>query len=66
MDIDDLIDQFVGDLKFEVLIIWADILNVEHDEDMWLDDMWPDAEEELRTEVAEAMCKVGEKYKLQS
>ena len=41
MDIDDLIDQFVEDLDFEVLIIWADILDVEHDENMWLDDMWP-------------------------
>lgn len=61
MDMDDLIDQFVSDLDFDVLIIWADILNVEHDENMWLDDMWTDAEEELRTEVAEAMRKVGVK-----
>lgn len=61
MTLEDLIDQFVSDLAFEVLVIWADILNVEHDEDMWLDDMWTDAENELRQEVAEAMGKVGEK-----
>lgn len=66
MDMDDLIDQFVSDLDFEVLIIWADILNVEHDEDMWLDDMWTDCEDELRVEVAEAVRKVGEKCKPQS
>jgi hypothetical protein len=58
MDMDDLIDQFVGDLAFEVLIIWADILNVEHDEDMWTD-----CESDLRQKVTEAMGKVGEKKK---
>lgn len=59
MDIDDLIDQFIEDLDFEVLIIWADILGVEHDEDFWLDDMWPDCESELRVEVGDAMRNVG-------
>ena len=61
MTLDDLIDQFIEDLDFKVLIIWADILGVEHDEDMWLDDMWPDAENELRVQVGDAMRKVGEK-----
>ena len=61
MSMDDLIDQFVSDLDFDVLITWADILSVEHDEDMWLDDMWTDAESELRQEVAEAMGKIGQK-----
>lgn len=61
MDIDDLIDQFIEDLDFEVLIIWADILGVEHEEDMWLDDMWTDCESELRAEVGDAMRKVGKK-----
>lgn len=63
MDMDDLIDQFVGDLEFDVLVIWADILGVEHDENMWLDDMWPDSESELRVEVGDAMRKVGVKNK---
>ena len=61
MDMDDLIDQFIGDLEFNVLIIWADILDVKHGEDMWLDDMWPDAESELRQKVAEAMGNIGKK-----
>jgi hypothetical protein len=61
MDIDDLIDQFVEDLDFDVLITWADILEVEHDEGIWLDDMWPEKEGELREEVGDAMRKVGEK-----
>ena len=61
MTMDDLIEQFVSDLDFDVLIIWADILEVEHDENMWLDDMWPDCEAELRTEVGDAMARVGQK-----
>ena len=61
MDIDDLIDQFIEDLDFEVLIVWADILDVEHEENLWLDDMWPELEGELRVEVGDAMRKVGQK-----
>ena len=60
MNTENLIDQFVEDLDFDVLIIWADILGVEHEEKSWLDDMWPDKESELRVEVMNAMAKVGE------
>lgn len=59
MSIEDLIDQFIEDLDFDVLIIWADILDVEHDESQWLDDMWPEYECELRTAVGEAMANIG-------
>ena len=52
---EDLIDQFIEDLDFDVLIIWADTLEVEHDEELWLDDMWPDKENELRVAVGEAL-----------
>lgn len=58
MDMTDLITQFTEDLTFDVLIIWADILGVEHDENMWIDDMWVEKETELRQEVAEAMERV--------
>lgn len=58
---DDLIEQFVRDLDFDVLVIWADILDVEHDEGTWLDDMWPDRGSELRQEVGDAMAKIGQK-----
>ena len=61
MNMDDLIEQFVSDLDFDVLVLWADILEVGHDEQYWLDDMWPDCESELRTQVGDAMARVGEK-----
>lgn len=60
MKMDDLIDQFVEDLDFEVLIIWADILNVDVDPPP-LSDMWPDWQNELRIEVGDAMGKVGQR-----
>ena len=61
MTIDDLIDQLVEDLEFDVLIGWADILSVEHQEHFWMDDDYPERENELRVAVADAMRKVGEK-----
>jgi len=57
-DIDDVIDQFVEDLDFEVLETWAKILEVEVNYPP-LDDMWPDWENELRVEVGDAMRKIG-------
>lgn len=61
IDMDDLIETYVGNLNFDTLLAWADILDVGYDVDMWLDDMWTDCEDELRVEVAQAMTKVGEK-----
>ena len=60
MDIDDLIDQFISDLDFEVVVVWANILEVEVNPPP-LGDMCPDWETELRTEVGDAMRKVGQK-----
>lgn len=60
MDMDDLIEHFVTDLDFDVLVIWADILNVEVEYPP-LDDMYPDWEAELRQAVGDAMAKVGQK-----
>jgi len=59
LSIEDLINQFTEDLDFDVLIVWADILGVDHDEKTWLGDMWVEREVDLRNEVAEAMAKVG-------
>jgi len=59
-DIEDLIEQFVSDLEFDVLVIWADILGVEVNYPP-TDDMWPDWECELRVEVGDAMARVGKK-----
>lgn len=56
---DEFWTQFVEDMTLDVLCFWADILNVEYDQ--WLDDEWPDREDDLRVAVAEAMGKVGAK-----
>ena len=50
--------QLVEDMEFDVLIAWADILTVPHDENQWLDDEYPDKTDELRVAVADAMGKV--------
>jgi hypothetical protein len=59
MKIEDLIDQFCEDLTEDALFIWCDILKVEHDEDTWFDDQWPDKSGKLRTRLAEAMERIG-------
>ncbi len=51
--------QLVEDMEFDVLIAWADILNVPHDEHAWMDDDWTYFENDLRVAVAGAMEKVG-------
>ena len=55
MEKEDLINQFVETLDFDKLIALADILDVEHEEKQWLDDEYPDKEDELGLRVAEAM-----------
>lgn len=51
--------QNIESVNFSGLIKLADKFVVPHDEDQWLDDEWPDKEDELRVAVAEAMGKVG-------
>ncbi len=51
--------QLVEDMEFDVLIAWADILDVPHDENYWTDDDMPDKTDDLRVAVAGAMEKVG-------
>ena len=57
--IDDLATQFVEDLTFEALLIWADTLGVFHDEKTWFGDTGLEKDNELRIAVAEAMAKLG-------
>jgi len=59
MTIDDLATQFVEDLAFNTLLVWADILSVDDGEGYWFDDEWPDKEANLRVAVAEAMANLG-------
>ncbi len=48
------IEQLVEDMPFDTLILWADLLGVEHNEKQWFDDEWPDKENELRVAVVKA------------
>ena len=59
MNMDNLIDQFVEDLKPDVLEGWADIMKVQHTKSRWLDDEYPVRVDELRVKVAEAMKGIG-------
>lgn len=56
MDIDTIIDNFVEDLDFDQLILWANFCDVEVEYPP-IDDMYPDWENELRTEIGEVMAK---------
>ena len=58
-DIDDIIDQFIEDIDFDTLIKWANFLGVEVNYPP-IDDMYPDWECELKTEVGIVMRKVGD------
>ena len=58
MDMDDLIRQFTEGLDFDALTDWCAIFSVDYEKPP-IDDMYPDWEAELRTELAEAMGKVG-------
>ncbi len=62
MKIADFASAFVECLDFDTLIVWADILNVPHDENYWTDDDMPDKEDDLRVAVAEAMSKVEKEW----
>ncbi len=57
---DDLICQFTEDLHFDALEDWCAILSVDY-ETPPIGGMYPDWEVELRTEIAEAIAKVGVK-----
>ena len=63
MQMEDLVNQFVSDLDFDVLVGWCDIFGIDHEEEMWLDDDWPDKDMELRGELADKMFDVGNRAK---
>lgn len=58
MNMDDLIYQFTEDLEFDALKHWCAILGVDYEEPP-IDDMYPDWEAELRTEIGDAMAEVN-------
>ncbi len=57
---EDLVWQFTEDLDFDALKDWCAIFDVDYEEPP-IDDMYPDCEAEIRTELGEAMMKVGDK-----
>ena len=63
-DIDDYIDQLIEDIDFDALKHWCAILGVDYEEPP-LDDMYPDWECELRTEIGEEMLKWWNKLEKQ-
>ncbi len=60
--VEDIIAELYDAMDFDMLISWADLLNVEHDKEHWLDDECTDKESALRQEVAEAAIKVFEEH----
>ncbi len=53
------IEVFVESMDLAIVIAWADRLGVEHDKESWLDDEYPDKENDLRDRLAEKMGQVG-------
>ncbi len=54
-------ETFVGALDLDALVVWADTLKVEHGRDTWIDDDYPDKEDDLRGRVVDAFVRLGEK-----
>ena len=53
-------DKFVESMSLTLVIAWANVLGVEHDKESWLDDEYPEKENDLRVRLATAMARVGE------
>ncbi len=53
-------EAFVESMDFAEVIVWANKLGVEHDKESWLDDEYPEKENDLRVRLATAMAQIGE------
>ena len=53
-------EAFVESMDLALVIAWANVLGVEHNEKSWLDDEYPDKESDLRVRLATAIARVGE------
>lgn len=58
--IEDAMTELFNDVTFETLIVWADLLKIEHDEENWLDDEWTEKEDALRQRLTEFATTVLE------
>ena len=63
MSIEGDIDNLIDSLSFSAIIQWADTYDIPHYEDQWLDDEWPDREDELRVQVKECVQTAMETYR---
>ncbi len=52
-------DSFVESMSLTLVIAWANLLGIEHDKESWLDDEYPEKEDDLRVSLAEKMAQVG-------
>ena len=52
-----LIENAVEELDLDALLRWALLFDVDNDFEMWLDDEYPEREEELRSAVLEAVLE---------
>ena len=59
MAFEHLLTDYLDALPLDNLVAWADLLGVRHDRDRWLDDDYPDKEEDLRTRVEHAVSLIG-------
>ena len=58
MKTEDFWTQFAEDIDFDALKDWCEMFGIDYDEPP-IDDMWPDWDGEIRTELAEALMKIG-------
>ncbi len=52
------VESVVERTTFEDLLQWAWLLKVDENHNQWLDDEWPDREDELRVKVGEVLDKL--------
>ncbi len=53
-------ETFVESMNLTQVIAWANTLGVEHHKESWLDDEYPEKEDDLRVRLVETMTQVGE------
>ena len=55
MSVESVMEQCVEALDFTQVCEFTEVLGIENDSDQWLDDEWPDNEDELRVKVAKQL-----------
>ena len=56
---EEFIEILVDEMDFKTVAKWAYILGVEYElSSQWLDDEWPDKEDELRVKVIDVMQEI--------